>query len=397
MEIAIILLLAVIVVFSILNYITKPKLTEDTAIEDKNKISALEKSLGAKEEVIKQYQQNIELANVKISNFEQLKTQNTTLRTKLESTETERNTLKTKNTTLENKEEARNEALSKSLDKSNTLQESLEKEKERLNDERVKEKDDHFEKMKKLWGEHEKDVEKHIQMICKNLLLKYIPQEKFPYPRNKPDNTIEISSQLIVFDAKSPSNDDLSNFPKYIKSQTESLKKYAKHADVKKELFLVVPSNTLGVIQQFTYNMGDYTVYVITKDALEPIILSLKRIKDFKLVEKLSPEERDDICRIIGKFAHTTKRRIQIDQYFADEFLDTLKKAGSQLPKDILKSVIDFEGAEMLNPPMEKRNKKILTQELIDKRIELSKEIEIRDIPEIEAKITFKEKDEGTK
>ena len=396
MEIAIILLLAVIVVFSILNYITKPKLTEDTAIEDKNKISALEKSLGAKEEVIKQYQQNIELANVKISNFEQLKTQNTTLRTKLESTETERNTLKTKNTTLENKEEARNEALSKSLDKSNTLQESLEKEKERLNDERVKEKDDHFEKMKKLWGEHEKDVEKHMQMICKNLLLKYIPQEKFPYPRNKPDNTIEISSQLIVFDAKSPSNDDLSNFPKYIKSQTENLKKYAKHADVKKELFLVVPSNTLGVIQQFTYNMGDYNVYVITKDALEPIILSLKRIQDFELVEKLSPEERDDICRIIGKFAHTTKRRIQIDQYFADEFLDTLKKAGSQLPRDILKSVIDFEGAEMLNPPMEKRNKKILTQELIDKRIELSKEIEIRDIPEIEAKITFKEKDEGT-
>ncbi len=395
MEIAIILLLSVIVVFSILNYITKPKLTEDTAIENENKISVLEKSLGAKEETIKQHQQNIELANVKISNFEQLKTQNITLRTKLESTETERNTLKTRNTTLENKEEARNEALSKSLDKSNTLQESLEKEKERLNDERVKEKDDHFEKMKKLWGEHEKDVEKHIQMICKNLLLKYIPQEKFPYPRNKPDNTIEISNQLIVFDAKSPSNDDLSNFPKYIKSQTENLKKYAKHADVKKELFLVVPSNTLEVIQQFTYNMGDYNVYVITKDALEPIILSLKRIQDFELVEKLSPEERDDICRIIGKFAHTTKRRIQIDQYFADEFLDTLKKAGSQLPREILKSVIDFEGAEMLNPPMEKRNKKILTQGLIDKRIELSKEIEIRDIPEIEAKITFKEKDDG--
>jgi hypothetical protein len=249
--------------------------------------------------------------------------------------------------------------------------------------------------MKKQWGEHEKDVEKHMQMICKNQLLRYIPQEEFPYPRNKPDNTIEISNQLIVFDAKSPSNEDLSNFPKYIKSQTENLKKYAKHADVKKELFLVIPSNTLGIIQQFTYNMGDYNVYVITKDSLEPIILSLKRIQDFELVEKLSPEERDDICRIIGKFAHTTKRRIQIDQYFAEEFLDTLKKAGTQLPKEILKSVIEFEGAEMLNPPMEKRNKKILTQELIDKRIQLTKEIEIREIPEIEAKISFKDKNKN--
>ena len=41
--------------------------------------------------------------------------------------------------------------------------------------------------------------------------------------------------------------------------------------------------------------MGDYNVYVITKDAIEPIIISLKKIQDFQLVEKLSPEERDDI------------------------------------------------------------------------------------------------------
>ena len=67
------------------------------------------------------------------------------------------------------------------------------------------------------------------------------------------------------------------------------------------------------------------------------------------------------------------------------------------MPREILKSVINFEGAEMLNPPMEKRNKNILTNELIEKRIELSREIEIRNIPEIEAKITFKEKDGETK
>ena len=41
---------------------------------------------------------------------------------------------------------------------------------------------------------------------------------------------------------------------------------------------------------------------------------------------------------------------------------------------------------------MEKRNKQILTQELIDKRIQLNKEIEIREIPEIDAKISFKDK-----
>ena len=329
-----------------------------------------------------------------MGDLERLKTELTTIKEKLSNTESERNQLKTRNTSLEGKEESRNAEFIKSIDKTITLQDALKLEKERLNDDRVKEKEDEFEEMKRLWGEHEKDVEQHIRMICKDQLLKYISQEDFPYPRNKPDNTIEISSQLIVFDAKSPGGEDLSNFPKYIKLQTDNLKKYAKHSDVKKDLFLVIPSNTLPVIKQFTYNMGDYNVYVITKDSLEPIILSLKKIQDFEMVEKLSPEDRDEICRIIGKFAHTTKRRIQVDQFFADEFLDTLKKAKTQLPKEILEKVIEFEGAEKLNPPMEKRNKKILIEDLTNKKIDLAKEIEIRNIPAIEANITFKKSGE---
>ena len=159
---------------------------------------------------------------------------------------------------------------------------------------------------------------------------------------------------------------------------------------MKKDLFLVIPSNTLHVINQFTYNIGDYNVYIITKDALEPIILSLKKIEEYEFADKLSPEERDNVCRIIGKFAHTTKRRIQIDQFFAEEFLDTLQKA-KQLPTDILESVIQFENAEKLNPPMEKRKKQILTKDLKEKSEEIQKEIELRDMPEITTQIKFKE------
>ena len=389
--IGILLLIIIVGIVKVYKKLNAPNISA----ADKDEISQLEKNLSAREQEITTLEKNNEVFHAKLDSFEQLKTEKTQLNERLKNVEAERNSLKNKNITLENKEEARNLALSKSIDKSIALQDSLEKEKERLNDERVEEIEKKQEQMKSQWSEHEKDVEKHMRIICKNHTLTYIAQEDFPYPRNKPDNTVHISNQYIVFDAKSPSNDDLSNFSKYIKLQTDSLKKYAKHTDVKKELFLVIPSNTLEVINQFTYNMGDYNVYVITKDAIEPIILSLKRIQDFELVEKLNPEERDDICRIIGKFAHTTKRRIQIDQYFAEEFLDTLKKAGTQLPKEILKSVIEFEGAEMLNPPMEKRNKKILTQELIDKRIQLTKEIEIREIPEIEAKIRFKDKNKN--
>ena len=117
--------------------------------------------------------------------------------------------------------------------------------------------------------------------------------------------------------------------------------------------------------------------------------MSLKKIEEYEFADKLSPEERDNICRIIGKFAHTTKRRIQIDQFFAQEFLETLTKTSSLLPREILENVIQFENAEKLNPPTEKRKKQILTKDLKDQSEQIKKEIEIREIPKIQATIEF--------
>ena len=384
-----ILLLAGFVFFRTKKNDDSSSLEESLELE-RNKVSELEQKLSAKEVEINNHQQNIQIANTKLNSLEQLKTERIQIQERLKLIENERNNLKNANTILLQEEENRNITLRKSIESTNTLQESLENEKQRINDDRVKEAQQELENLKQTWREHEKDVENHLQLICNNHVIKYISQEDFPHPRNKPDNAIEIMDQLIVFDAKSPANDDLNNFPKYIKLQTESLKKYAKHQDVKKDLFLVIPSNTLHVIKQFNYNIGDYNVYIITKDSLEPIILSLKKIEEYEFADKLSPEERDNVCRIIGKFAHTTKRRIQIDQFFAEEFLDTLQKA-KQLPKEILESVIEFENAEKLNPPMEKRKKQIITNDLREKSIQIKKEIQIRDIPEIQANIKFVE------
>ena len=69
----------------------------------------------------------------------------------------------------------------------------------------------------------------------------------FPFHGN-PDNTIEICDEYIIFDAKCPSGDDLTNFPKYIKTQTEIVKKYASQEKVKKDIFLVSSANTIHVI-----------------------------------------------------------------------------------------------------------------------------------------------------
>ncbi|MBU4486458.1 MAG: hypothetical protein KKD38_05970, partial [Candidatus Delongbacteria bacterium] len=216
-----------------------------------------------------------------------------------------------------------------------------------------------------------------IKLLCQTHLITYV--DKVPFT-GKPDNTIQVCGEYIIFDAKSPANDDLTNFPKYIKIQTESVKKYAGQESVRKDIFLVIPSNTINTIPQLTYNMGDYNVYIITKDSLEPIILSLKKIEEYEFAEQLSPEDRDNICRVIGKFAHTTKRKIQIDQYFANQFIELLVKSKNDLPVDILRSVIEFEKAEKLNPPSEKRAKQILTKDLQIKNDSINAEAQIRQI-----------------
>ena len=387
MEYIILILLIILIIISVINFKTSKNKLENN---DKENLEILKSEIIKKEEKIKNLEEDIKILDAKMISFEQIKAEKIQVYEKLKITEQDKNNLKNEVNKLLANEESRNETLRKSIASTNTLQQNLQTEIARVNDERVEKEKELQEKMKKSWAEHEKDVQRYIQLICNNHIIKYIGQEDFPHPRNKPDNCIEIMDQLIIFDAKSPANNDLSNFPKYIKDQTENLKKYAKHENVKKDLFLVIPSNTLSVINQYTYNIGDYNVNIITKDSLEPIILSLKKIEEYEFADKLSPEERDNICRIIGKFAHTTKRRIQIDQFFANEFLDTLSKTGSLLPREILESVIQFENAEKLNPPMEKRKKQILTKDLKNQSEKIKKEIELREIPDIEANIEFK-------
>jgi hypothetical protein len=262
-----------------------------------------------------------------------------------------------------------------SIARLNQTKESLEAERRRLDDERVRAVEEHNERMKRLWAEHEADVKNTIIRICDLNHVNYV--EKVPF-RGNPDNTIEISGEYIIFDAKSPANEDLSNFPAYIKSQADNLKKYASQDNVKKSMFLVVPTNTINKLKQLTYRLGDYDVFIITKDSIEPVILSLKKIEEYDLADKLSPEDRDSICRIIGKFAHTAKRRIQIDQFFSNEFMDIVLKSQKELPEDIREQVIEFEKSEKLNPPTEKRAKIISIDELQKKGEEIEAEAQAR-------------------
>jgi hypothetical protein len=287
----------------------------------------------------------------------------------------ERTELSNRVARFEQSEDTRKTTYEKNVNAVNTIRTSLENERQLLKDEQIREKQESFDRMKETWKEHESLVETTIRGICSRNVIEYM--EEVPF-RGKPDNTIRIAGEFVVFDAKSPASDDLRNFPLYLKAQTEQVKKYIKYENVKKDLYLVIPSNTVEVVDQYFHNLGDYNVFIVTMDSLEPIILSLKKIEEYEFAEQLAPEERDNICRIIGKFAHTAKRRIQLDGFFSYQFLEILTKVKADLPRDIYEMVVEFEKAEKLNPPQEKRSKQILTEDLIAESEKLGIEAKAR-------------------
>lgn len=347
----------------------------------KNENTKLESTIARLSDDKAHFQKEIGILNEKNESYlkrgTELRDEVASLRQKIEMLEQDIRRLRDENTQYKSYEEQRKQEHKESIANLNKVVERSVRER---TEERERNHQAELEKLRRLretWINHETNVRNRIKAICNRNGVEYVDNVPF---KGKPDNTLRIKGEYIVFDAKSPSGDSLSNFPNYLKNQVESAIKYVKEEDVRKEVFLVVPSNTLEHIQQFEYKLSEYTVYIISIDALEPIILAVKKIEEYEFAEQLSPEERENICRIIGKFVHLSKRRIQIDGFFAKQFFELVYRSDADLPKEILEKVSEFERAEKINPPIEKRSKQISTKDLEHDASSLNNEAALKGI-----------------
>ncbi len=300
------------------------------------------------------------------------------LKEKVSGLEIENKRLDIENSNFKQTEITRKNEHERSLATLASVQTRIENERRDEVEEKQRKELERLENLKKTWSQHQDKVKEFIKSLCQKHAIEYA--ESFPY-KGTPDNAIKIADEYVIFDAKSPASpDELNNFPLYLKSESEKAKKYTKEEDVKKDVYLVVPSNVVQAVKQFVYNLSDYKVYVITLDALEPVILSLKKLEDYEFIDQLSPEERDNISRVIGKFAHLTKRRIQVDQYFGMESLELLSKTAGSLPTEVLDSAVEYEKSEKLNPPTDKRTKLLSGEELRKGSGRIQKEAEVKGI-----------------
>jgi len=234
-----------------------------------------------------------------------------------------------------------------------------------------------LENQRETWKRHENETKERIKSICQKHTIEYVDEVPF---KGDPDNAIRICEEFILLDSKSPFGDDLSNFPTYLKSQADKAVKYSKQKGVKKDIYFVVPSNTIEHLEQFVYPHADYDVYVIAADAIEPVLLSLQKIEEYEFAEELTSDQRANICRVIGRFAHLAKRRIQVDNFFATQSIELAYACENYLPADIMEQVKDYERSEKLNPPMERRTKSIPVGEIEKDTQKVKREAEGRGV-----------------
>jgi len=259
---------------------------------------------------------------------------------------------------IKQEEKARNSERDAVISKYEQFENNAREREEKKEREEERKKEEKKAKLKRTWQDHEENVNKHIKFICQEQSIKYIDDW---HHDKKPDNVIQISNEYIVFDAKSPRNEDLDNFPNYIKTQVSALSKYADHKDVKKHLFLVVPENVIHILKTLTYNDSNYCVHIISIQAIGITMWSLKQIELYEFAEKLSPEDRENLARAVAGSMNYIKRMIQINSDLNDSGIQLTEQIMQLISKDSLKSIkekaLEYEKGDIINASQQKRGK----------------------------------------
>ena len=155
----------------------------------------------------------------------------------------ENDNLKKEITTYENTIDGEKKKLADAQNKYHNMITSQEKRQEKKEKEE-KDKHDQEEADRKVsWQTHESEVSAFIQSECMKYDIQYIGPQDFP-DRKKPDNSIIIDERHIIFDAKSPGDkEDSAAFIRGLNQKAKDQEKYTKMPNVKKDIYLVVPSN----------------------------------------------------------------------------------------------------------------------------------------------------------
>jgi hypothetical protein len=240
-----------------------------------------------------------------------------------------------------------------------------------------------------IFERHRTHVGEILTEICTDLNLD-LKTEATYQGTSCPNFAILVNNSYVFFNTASPaSQDEISDFARHVTEKATELLEAAKEDGVRGEAYLVVPNAVAADLMKFEFESVRCTVFVVTPEALQAIVRTLKRIEDYEFARQITPFELDQICRFIGELSHMTKRKIALDTYFSNEMLEILQRA-ENLPTDIEVNITGYENTVRINPPVERDAAALTVPSLSTKVRKLEKAILARAAAESE-NITFED------
>ncbi len=243
----------------------------------------------------------------------------------------EKNQELTKKVNKHEEEEARKQAeFDKKINKLEQAEKALEDERIRVRREDEARLLEQEKQRDRIWADHEVNVINTLSDLCK------LPEYGFTTFTNnnlpdgfsgtlKPDFMIEFLDQYVIFDAKVSKADNLQT---YINTQVKSTtNKVSGNQNIYPTIFFVVPTHAIGELKQTYFYEKGYAYYVISPEAIGPVLASLKKVSNYEFAEQLSPQDRDGIVNLIAEFDHHINFRNAYELVLTQMGVNVLQKA----------------------------------------------------------------------
>jgi hypothetical protein len=114
-------------------------------------------------------------------------------------------------------------------------------------------------------------------------------------------------------------------------------------------VFLVVPTDAVQSLKQVSFYEEGFTFYVISPEALEPILASLKRMESYEFTEGIDPQERENIVDLVAAFDFHVSTRNAHELQMIYHGLETLHKAQNTNPELMAEAMIKKAKIRNLN------------------------------------------------
>lgn len=158
----------------------------------------------------------------------------------------------------------------------------------------------------RIWNDHELSVANLLNELCQSPELSFKTYDNKNLPDGwsgglKPDFMLELLDSYVVFDAKSSRSENLANY--LADNVKKTAEKLAKQTRIYSSVFFIVPSQAISELKRLHYFEQGFSFFIISPEALAPILASFKKIETYEFAENLSPEQRENIVNLIAELS----------------------------------------------------------------------------------------------